>query len=113
MNFAALDAVIRHATDRVSRRGALMSLAGASLSAALTAPLSAEAKKDSAKKAKKKQKQKANQRCKNQIGQCVGWVEDMCAGEECDPEGKEQFLECCEHLGQCDARGFIECITTT
>jgi hypothetical protein len=113
MNMAAFDAIIRGATDGVSRRGALMSLAGAGLSAALAPPLSVAAKKDSAKKTKKKAKQKANQRCKNQIGQCAGWVEDMCAGEECDPEGKEHFLECCEHLGQCDARGFIECITTT
>ena len=100
------DAFTRRAAEGVSRRGTLMTLGGAALTAALTSPLGTEAKENNKKKRKKdrkKEARKAEQKCKQQVADGQSILNSLL-----DPTPGQ--LLCCDSLSTCNAALFISCL---
>ncbi len=95
-------------TEALPHRRALLSASGAGLAALLSGAFGSVAKPKPGKLARKKAKAK----CKSQVGQCTLATTLIC-NDGNDPQAcKESFLPCCDHLANCNAGAFIQCIFT-
>jgi hypothetical protein len=97
MSDNTFDAITRQAAASVSRRASMKTLGGAALAATLAAPSLAKAGKAG---------EKARKRCKRQAQQCRNFYDEFCQD---NPACEEDFFPCCEFLGRCNARGYLEC----
>jgi hypothetical protein len=100
MTNSTFDAFTRQTATRISRRGSLLTLGGASI-AALGGPLAAEAKPGSKKKSRRKAKKKAQEKCKQQVDQCET---SLIANNF--PQG----IPCCQFLSNCNMTQFLTCL---
>ena len=98
----SFDAFTRRTAAGVSRRGTLMTLGGAALTAALTSPLGTEAKENNKKK-RKKEARKAERKCKQQVADC-----QLILNSLLDPTPGQ--LLCCNSLSTCNAALFVSCL---
>ncbi|MGH2615129.1 MAG: hypothetical protein ACRDJC_07815 [Thermomicrobiales bacterium] len=86
--------------DIMTRRGSLLTLGGAALTAMATPEVASAGK--SGKNAKK--------RCKKQRGQCFTAVAEFCESTA-NPSSCEGFYRpCCEHFARCSVGTGIVCI---
>lgn len=93
-------------TRTSSRRGSLLALGGAGLTAALSNTFSAAAKPKPGKQANKK----ANKKCKAQVGQCKP-VFGVACEESSDPEAcRQKYFACCDYLATCNAGAMAQCL---
>jgi hypothetical protein len=98
MSTRAVDSIIRHATDGVSRRRSLLTLGGAALAAVAT-PAIGEAKKKGPDC-----KKKARQRCSNDTAACIAEAPVACDG---DADCIANVIGCCD---TCAANAFLTCL---
>jgi hypothetical protein len=109
-------------THIASRRGSLLALGGAGLTAALTGafgaaptPKASKLDKKEAAEAKKKRPKNAkrgdvNKLCKAQVRGCIDILTPTCAGNT-DVEACVALVQrCCPELGTCDVAGFFTCL---
>lgn len=106
MTVHSFDALTRFASSAISRRGSLLTIGGAGLTA-LTGSSVVQAAKNPKKKARKQGKKK----CQEQVEQCRAFWEEYCqlSGEEDCDEILEEIFTCCETLGQCQPVDFFTC----
>jgi hypothetical protein len=98
---AASEVVTRRAGGSVDRRGSLLTLGGAAVTAALAEPTVVQAGKI-ARNARKRSKKK----CKRQVDACRSSLTTLCSG---DPECEPNFLPCCSDLSDCKAGRSLDC----
>jgi hypothetical protein len=92
-----LRVLTRGASDVISRRGTLFTLAPAALFAAAHSELAT---------ANKKTKKIKTKKCKQQVGQCTASLEEVCQGnEECQAN-----IASCGLLANCNAAAALPCI---
>jgi hypothetical protein len=115
LNDGSFDSLSRQTAGGISRRTSLMSLGAAGLMAALAGPLTADAAQVSADKKRRKKKNKKSaplpppDLCAPQVGACTQFINSVCSGAaDC-----LDSLQCCSHLGTCDAGGFFSCLVIT
>ena len=97
------DVITRGAAHATSRRGSLLTLAGAALAATVAGPSLAEAKK-------KGKNKKNDKKCKRQDEQCAAFFADHCEKIECESEELAAALECCLLLRKCHAGAYLACL---
>jgi hypothetical protein len=101
MSMRAFDAITRETAEAVSRRGSLLTLAGAALATLRTGNRAA------ANKTRKHTKKKGdvNQLCKRQVGQCLAFFIPQCEDAACHA----RINLCCPEFGTCSLSGFYDC----
>lgn len=107
MSGQSFDAITRRAAG-VSRRDSFLTMGGAGLAAMAIPTLTAADKSD--KKARKRARKTAKKKCKKQVGQCEGFIANLCAGERGEETCVARLSPCCEFLAQCQVTAMFDCI---
>ena len=103
----SLQAAVHHREH--TRRAAVAGMSGMALSGVLAPALAGKKTRKAVKRAKKNRDKK----CRNQEGQCVQSITELCNSGIADPADAAvciaEFGACCAFLGDCQMTSFFDC----